>query len=115
MVSSGRQPNGTFAPGNKIGKGRPGNQVARLEKLESVVTMDDWGKICDVAKRQALKGNRYARDWLSKYLLPPQLQDSEAIADALLDATEERKALRSDPLFMEFQRWKLSRAGVNKN
>ena len=115
MVSSGRQPDGTFAPGNKIGKGRPGNQVARLEKLESVVSMDEWGKICEVAKRQALKGNRYARDWLSKFLLPPVLQDTEALADALIDATKERKELRDDPLFMEFQRWKLSRAGATKN
>lgn len=115
MVSGGRQPDGTFAPGNKIGKGRPGNQVARLEKLESVVTMDEWGQICAFAKRQAMKGNRYARDWLSKYLLPPVLQDPEVLAGVLIDATQERKELRSDPLYMEFLRWRASRAGASDN
>ena len=53
-------------------KGRPSIAKEReyLKTLREVVTLDEWRKIAEKAVQQAKLGNRYARDWLARYLVP---------------------------------------------
>jgi len=56
-----------------MGVGRPSHVVEekRLEIMKEVISDADWVDIINTAKQQALQGERYARDWLSKYILGP--------------------------------------------
>jgi len=69
---NGRGSRGRFADGNSHGRGRlPAvSQRARLDALLSVVTETAWSEICQRAIIDAADGDRHARDWLSRYLLP---------------------------------------------
>jgi len=62
---------GRFQKGNPGGPGRPARQVARdyLDTLSDAVTPDDWRKIVERARDDAMNGNEKARDWLTRYLL----------------------------------------------
>ena len=72
MAKTQQHTNGRFAPGNKLGKGRPPavTQRERLEALLSVCSNADWLAVCATAVKQAKGGDRYARQWLANYLLP---------------------------------------------
>lgn len=61
-----------YIKGNKGGPGRKPLVVERayLEATISRVPVSDWLQIVDVAVAHAKQGNRHAREWLSKYLLP---------------------------------------------
>jgi len=67
----GRQGNGRFAKGNPGGPGRPRRsvEIEYLAKLSEVVTLDDFAKIAERAKADAIDGDARAREWLSKYFL----------------------------------------------
>ena len=71
--SNGRTKRGTFAPGNKHGRGAvsAATRGERLAALLSVVTDADWAAVCAAAVKQARRGDWRARQWLSAYLLPP--------------------------------------------
>lgn len=94
-----RKPNGTFAPGNPGGPGRPRRQTeaAYLVALSEAVTVEDWQEIVRVAVVAAKSGDAQARKWLSDYLLgvnPPQaerptLARAHAITAAGADEVEE--------------------------
>lgn len=75
-----RDARGRWLPGKAGGPGRPPREkeVKYLKSLTDRVTLDDWGAIVDQAVRDARAGNRHARDWLSKYLLPATTAESEA-------------------------------------
>jgi len=68
-----RDQNGKFGIGGTHRTGRPARVVEELylEVTKSAITGEDWAAIVGVAKEQALKGDRYARDWLAKYLMGP--------------------------------------------
>ena len=72
MAKRQQYANGRFAPGNKLGKGRPpaATQRERLEALLSVCSDADWLAVCKRAVRDAAAGDRHARQWLASYLLP---------------------------------------------
>lgn len=76
--SNGRTARGQFANGNGHGRGRLPvvTQRERLDALMSTVSDTEWKSICQVAVTDALHGDRHAREWLSRYLLPP----SDAVA-----------------------------------
>lgn len=71
-VTDGRTARGRFANGNKHGSGRPTAVVQRerLDALFSTVTDKKWLAICQTAVTSAVNGDRFAREWLSRYLLP---------------------------------------------
>lgn len=74
-----RKPDGTFAPGNPGGPGRPRRQTeaAYLVALSDAVTVEDWQEIVKVAVIAAKSGDAAARKWLGDYLLgvnPPQAE-----------------------------------------
>jgi len=66
-----RQGNGQFAKGNPGGPGRPRRsvEIEYLAKLSDVVTLDDFARIAERAKADAIDGDARAREWLSKYFL----------------------------------------------
>ena len=72
-TSNGRTRAGTFAPGNKHGRGAvtSATRADRLTALLSVVTDADWSAVCSMAVKQARRGDWRARSWLTAYLLPP--------------------------------------------
>ncbi len=78
MSNDERNTDGTFAPGNGGGPGRP-RRAVELEYLgivAGVVTLERWQRICEAAAVNAEAGDTAARAWLSKYLLgdtPPTL------------------------------------------
>jgi len=86
-----RNTNGTFAPGNPGGPGRPRRGVERqyLEAFAGAVTLDDWRAIIQRAVADAKAGDAKARDWLSKYLV-----GDEPLA--LVELTEELQRLKSE-------------------
>jgi len=62
-------------------KGQTGNPKGRLpRRVEdsymdatfSRVSLDDWGEVVAKALEDAKGGDRFARDWLSKFLVPDQ-------------------------------------------
>jgi hypothetical protein len=70
-VANDRNLNGTFAPGNAGGPGRPRRSVEReyLAALVEAVSPADWRAIVARAVADAKGGNPKAREWLSKHLL----------------------------------------------
>jgi len=66
-----RNPDGKFAPGNKLSPGR--KPRAREEKYYEITmsacTFADWAKIVGKAVEQAKRGDATARKWLSDYLV----------------------------------------------
>jgi hypothetical protein len=66
-----RNLNGTFAPGNPGGPGRPRRCVEReyLSELVAAVPLEDWRAIVMKAVASAKAGNARAREWLAKYLV----------------------------------------------
>lgn len=74
-MSTGRDTNGRFAPGNPGGPGRPPRAVETdyLTTLAECVSKADWEKITRRAVEDAIKGDPRARGWLAKYLLGDRL------------------------------------------
>jgi len=84
--------------------GRPPAKRERqfFETLCAKVPQEEWGHIIDAALVQAKDGDRYAREWLGKYLLPPPGRAQtlpDGGPDALVKALEgelHRRALGGD-------------------
>lgn len=77
-----RNKGGLFAPGNKLGRGRPARAVEQ-EYINAViggVSMAQWKKIVKKAVADAVDGDWRARQWLSEYLIgkPPTILDIRA-------------------------------------
>lgn len=68
----GRGPGGLFAKGNPGGPGRPKRSIEEtyLTALREIASIERWNAIVEMALVQAEQGDRYAREWLSRYLLP---------------------------------------------
>lgn len=68
-----RNDNGKFAEGNSaaVGHGRPRRAVelTYLRALADVVTVEDWKKIVEKARADAVAGDAKAREWIASYLL----------------------------------------------
>ena len=95
MTKPQQYANGRFAPGNKLGKGRPPapSQRERLEVLSSVCSAAAWLAVCKRAVRDAVAGDRHSRQWLASYLLPAvdavraaEAQPIEIVAYDYMDA-----------------------------
>ena len=69
--SAGRNQDGTFAPGNTGGPGRPRRQTetAYMAIVMERCDLDTWSAIVDKAVADAKAGDRHARQWLTSYLL----------------------------------------------
>lgn len=102
-----RNSNGTFAKGNPGGPGRPRCPVEQdyLRRLAESISLDDWQRIVDRAKADALEGDAAARNWLAKYLLgerfaPQSLvklyADQEEGIDEIEDEREKRRRHAAD-------------------
>src|SRR5262249_28067088 len=80
-----------FKKGNPGGPGRPRREVEReyLGAILGVVSLDDWRLIVAKAKRDAIAGDRHAREWLSKYIVG----DSPLLADLNEEFERVRKQL----------------------
>jgi hypothetical protein len=66
-----RDTNGRFAAGNCGGPGRPRRAVEAnyLSALSEAVSVKTWKRIVQKAVKEALAGDRHAREWLGDYLL----------------------------------------------
>jgi hypothetical protein len=66
-----RKPDGTFAPGNEGGPGRPKRQTesAYMAVVMSQCPLEVWGEIVGKAVTDAKAGDRHAREWLARYLV----------------------------------------------
>ena len=82
---SDRKTNGTFAPGNPGGPGRPRRAVERqyLAAFAEAVSPSDWRAIIGKAVADAKAGDAKARDWLSKYLVGDEPLALVELADEL--------------------------------
>lgn len=69
-----RDPQGRILPGSAPNnpRGRPSleRERAYLKTMQENVSLADWAEITMKAVKQAKQGNRYARDWLARYLVP---------------------------------------------
>jgi hypothetical protein len=68
-----RAPDGKFLPGTTGGPGRLplAKEHEYLDILRTQVSSEQWCSVVQKAVSQAIDGNWRARQWLSKYLLPP--------------------------------------------
>ena len=100
-----RNDNGTFAPGNPGGPGRPRRTLEReyLAVLLDTISISDWRAIIAKAVDDAKAGDGRARDWLARYILPQPLKPTELAADEI-DLTPEE----------EIERARTKRAGERK-
>jgi len=75
-----RQAKGRFAKGNPGGSGRPARhvEIEYLKALQDVCSLTAWKEICKRAVDEARHGDKYARVWLSNYVLgaPKQIGDN---------------------------------------
>lgn len=87
-----RDRNGKFGVGGIHRAGRPARVVEELylEVTKGTITAEDWAAIVNVAKEQALGGDRYAREWLAKYLMgpPPEAMHYEDNRSVNLDLSQ---------------------------
>lgn len=95
---------GRFVKGTQPGggPGRPPRQVEAdyLAAMKEEITPDHWRAICRRAGIDAIKGNGYARAWISDYLMgkPPQILNIQgADAKLMADVLEEMKAAGLTP------------------
>jgi hypothetical protein len=97
-----RNANGRFAPGNPGGPGRPRRAVEReyMAVLSQSVDLKAWRRICNKAVEDAEAGDRYAREWISRYLLgeekPMSLRDLAADEAAGYTVDNEIRELSKD-------------------
>lgn len=83
-----RDENGLFKPGHTVkSPGRPSRVIEGdyLQRMTDLLTFEKWEKIVNKAIADAIKGNGYARQWLSDYVIgkPPQILELRG-ADAML-------------------------------
>lgn len=78
----GRDGAGRFKKGHPGGPGRP-KQDRHLVLLRETVSEADWVLIVAAAIDQAKDGDRHAREWLGRYMLPDPSKATED-ADKLL-------------------------------
>lgn len=90
-----RDDKGQFVEGNGGGPGRPPREreVKYLQSLTERVTLESWEAIVDQAITDALAGDRHARDWLSKYLLPKATAEGDAVPMTLCPELREKLGL----------------------
>lgn len=83
-----RDASGRFLPGHApLSPGRPRKHFAYEQTTFDKCSLEDWGEIVEVAVDKAKGGDRHARDFLAKYLLPqrqpletgPDWQDPDEI------------------------------------
>lgn len=89
-----------FAKGNPGGPGRPKRKVEEqyLEVLRDGVPMTKWKKVVEKALEQAIAGDKAAREWIGKYVLPvpqPEAPDPPENFGAMLLALQ--ATLRKPP------------------
>lgn len=75
-----RDANGRFIAGNCANpNGRPKKE--REERYRSIllntISFQDWARIIEKARDQALKGDAVARKWLADYIIGPPVQRNE--------------------------------------
>lgn len=105
-----RGPDGRFLPGNKTSHkggargGRPRRETEEkyLKAMSETVSIDDWILITRVAVHKAKNGDRYARQWLSEYLIgkPTEYKIVDADVETAQVTTllsEIRSALTDEP------------------
>ena len=66
-----RDKGGRFTPGNAGGPGRPRRATERdyLRAMAEACPPETWRQIVEQAVQHAGQGDRYAREWLSAYLV----------------------------------------------
>lgn len=101
-----RSENGKFLEGNKGGTGiaKASTRRRRLAQLNAAVTDAEWLKVCKTALELAKAGDRHAREWLSKYLLPETVPDDEDEINEPVDQTSVRRAMRDEPGYLDWLR-----------
>ena len=84
-----RDGKGRFVKGNMGGPGRSKRKTEDkyLKALRDSVTSKEWKAICKQAIKDAKKGDRSARQWLSDYLLGKPVQELRVDARTDLDIT----------------------------
>jgi hypothetical protein len=70
-TATGRTGAGQFAPGNPGGPGRPRRATEReyLSAISESCTTDDWAAIVRKAVDDARAGDKFAREWLARFLV----------------------------------------------
>lgn len=97
-----RNVKGQFLPGTSgNATGRPKQRAQYLDTLKKSLTLEKWQEIVDRAIEDAIKGDRYARDWISGYILGKPFQPigvEGEIAIMTLEMWKQRAAERAEDL-----------------
>ncbi len=105
QAATGRNADGTFAPGNSGGPGRPARATERqyMAVVMAACDLETWQAIVERAVTDARNGDSTARAWLASYLLgkPPsrtaprpayvlaaEYEGVDEVADAVADIHE---------------------------
>ncbi len=67
--NSNHDARGRFTKGNSAGIGRPKHAKDYMAAVKAAVPTGKWKQIIDQAVIDAIAGDRWARQWLSDYLL----------------------------------------------
>lgn len=88
---AGRNPDGTFAPGNPDGPGRPprATEAAYLRVMMNACDLETWQAIVERAVADAKNGDGAARAWLASYLVGKPSNDRAAPRPSRVLALEE--------------------------
>lgn len=98
---------GRFLVGHPGGPGRPRRQTEAgyLSVLMESVDLDQWRRICEKARDDALAGDEKARSWLARYLIgdpsAKAASPTAVVVEQLLQldpALDSAAALLSDPV-----------------
>ncbi len=106
-MSTDRDSQGRFQPGNAGGPGRPRRATEReyLAALRDGCSADDWHEIVQRAVRDAKQGDHSARKWLGAYLVGEPGSRSHSLH---LLAVEE--AADGDPVRIDVARYRSQEA-----
>jgi hypothetical protein len=82
-----RNPDGTFGPGNRFGKGRPRRLIERdyLGVISDRISVDDWKEVVEAALQGAKQGEFRAIEWLSRHLLGATKDDTPLKSLAVIE------------------------------
>ncbi|MBK5970903.1 hypothetical protein Thiosp_03865 [Thiorhodovibrio litoralis] len=89
-----RDTQGRFTVGHPGGPGRPKRQTEAgyLSTMMSVVDLDQWRRICEKARDDALAGDEKARSWLARYLVGDPSAKAPATTEVII-----QQLLQLDP------------------
>ena len=106
-TDNGRDRGGRFAPGNAGGPGRPRRATERayLDALTEACPPETWKLIVESAVMNAGRGDRYAREWLSSYLMGRPTGEATTLHNLAVEELADVDPVQQDADLTAFTSW----------